>query len=80
MILNAQNSMGSIDPSKVDVSKLDDAQIARIISEIQKRGFSETEAINLARARGMSQSQIDILKKRIQEQSKKQLLQLTQKF
>ena len=65
LVSSAQGSMGSMDPSKVDIAKLDDAQIARIISEIEKKGLSENEAINLARARGMSQSQVDLLRSRI---------------
>ena len=65
LVSTAQGSMGSMDPSKVDIAKLDDAQIARIISEIEKKGLSENEAINLARARGMSQSQVDLLRSRI---------------
>jgi len=39
----------------------------KIISEIEKRGLSETEAIALAQARGMSQTQISALKQRINE-------------
>ncbi len=55
------------DPSKVNVSALSDAQIERIISEMQSRGVSENEAMALAKARGMSNQQIALLKRRIQE-------------
>jgi protein involved in polysaccharide export with SLBB domain len=51
--------------SQVEVSNLSDAQINRIVEEMQKRGLSENDAIALARSRGMSQGQIDDLKKRI---------------
>ena len=58
-------------PASVNVNELSDEQIARIISEIEKRGLSENDAINMARVRGMSQSQIDQLKRRIEENKQK---------
>jgi protein involved in polysaccharide export with SLBB domain len=57
----------TIDPSKVDVNALSDNQVIALISEMEKRGLSENEAIALAQARGMSQSQINDLKRRISE-------------
>ncbi len=57
----------STDPSKVDVSAMSDGQIQRIIEEMENRGVSESEALALAKARGMSNKQISLLKKRIQE-------------
>ncbi len=57
----------STDASKVDVSALSDDQILKIIAEMEKRGLSENEAINMARLRGMSNSQISLLQKRIKE-------------
>lgn len=57
----------SVDPSNVNVNDLSDAQIRRLLNEIQKRGLSENEAIALAQARGMNQSQISALRQRINE-------------
>ncbi len=59
----------NVDPSSVDVNSLSESQIRRIVDEIQKRGLTENEAIALAQARGMSQSQISILRQRINELS-----------
>jgi len=61
--LPAQN----VDPQSVDVKNLSDDQILRLIKEIEKRGLSESEAIALAQARGMSQSQISALRTRMNE-------------
>lgn len=63
-----------VNPSKVKVEELTDDQIFKLISEIEKRGMSESDAISFARARGMTQSQIDMLKKRIEENKKKSSL------
>lgn len=52
-------------PANVNVQELSDDQILKLISEIEKRGLSENDAIAMAKARGMSQAQIDLLKKRI---------------
>ncbi len=62
-LIKAQN----VDPSKVDVNELNDQQVMTVISEMEKRGLSEAEAISVARLRGMSNSQISLLQKRIQE-------------
>ena len=56
-----------VDPKNVDVNALSDTEIQKLISEMDKRGMSEGEAIALARARGMSELQISSLKKRIEE-------------
>ena len=61
--LYAQN----VDPQNVNVSSLSNVEIKRIISEMDKRGLSENEAIALARARGMSEIQIGELRQRISE-------------
>ena len=61
--LPAQN----VDPRSVDVKNLSDDQILRMVKEIEKRGLSENEAIALAQARGMSQSQISALRARMNE-------------
>ncbi|GAF02025.1 SLBB domain-containing protein [Saccharicrinis fermentans] len=57
----------SVDPTKVDVASLSAAEIQKLMTEMNKRGMSESEAIALARARGMSESQISLLKQRIAE-------------
>jgi protein involved in polysaccharide export with SLBB domain len=57
----------SVDPRSVDVNSLSDVQIQRLVQEMEKRGLTENEAIALARARGMNQSQIDALRRRMEE-------------
>ncbi|MCG8581817.1 MAG: SLBB domain-containing protein, partial [Bacteroidales bacterium] len=62
----------SIDPNSVDVKSvnvddLSDAQVMRMIQEMEKRGLSEQQVIALAQARGMSQGQIAKLQQRINE-------------
>nr|WP_321453634.1 SLBB domain-containing protein [uncultured Carboxylicivirga sp.] len=61
--VNAQN----VDPKSVNVESLSDSQIKQIVDEISKRGLSESEAIGLARARGLSSEQISMLKRRLNE-------------
>lgn len=65
--VEGQNLGAASDISKVDVAKLDDSQMMRLMSEMEKRGLSENEAIALARSRGMTQAQIDLLKLRLAE-------------
>ena len=62
---NAQNT--NINPATVNVEALSDAQIERLIAEMEKNGMSMEEAMTLARARGASQSQIDQMVQRINE-------------
>lgn len=57
----------NVDPKKVDVGALSNSEVGRIVTEMEKRGMSEQEALALARARGMSESQIRELKQRIDE-------------
>ncbi len=57
----------NVDPRTIDVNNLSHQQILKIIDEIQRRGLTETEAIALAQARGMTQQQITVLKQRINE-------------
>jgi len=57
----------SVDPKSVNVDDLSDAQVLRMIQEMEKRGLSESQAIALGQARGMSQDQISKLKQRIAE-------------
>lgn len=65
-----QNVKGQVptDPSSVDVNSLSDAQIQKIMAEIQSRGLSQDQAIALAKAQGASQTQIDQLMLRIEQQ------------
>ena len=55
-------------PSSVDVNNLSDAQIQKIMQEIQARGLTQDQAITMAKAQGASQTQIDQLMMRIQQQ------------
>jgi hypothetical protein len=71
LLVSPNASAQTPDPASVNVNELSDEQIARIISEIERRGLTENDAIAMARARGMSQSQIDVLKRRISEISKR---------
>lgn len=66
-ITNAQSNLSKTDVSKIDVAKLDDSQLMRLMKEIESRGFSESDAISLAQSRGMSQTQIDLLRSRLTE-------------
>ncbi len=54
-------------PSTIDVNKLSDEQLQRIMQEIQSRGLSEDQAIEMAKAQGATQKQIDDLKIRMQQ-------------
>jgi len=56
-----------VNPASVDVNNLSDAQIQRIIQEMQTRGLTQDQAIALAKAQGASQTQIDQLMARIQQ-------------
>lgn len=68
MLLNINLGYGqNVDPKTVDVNALSDNQVMALINEMEKRGLSENEAIALAQARGMSQTQINDLKRRIAE-------------
>jgi protein involved in polysaccharide export with SLBB domain len=60
-------SQNRVDPSTVDVNSLNDSQIQRIIKEIQTRGLTNEQAIELAKAQGANQSQIDQLMTRVQQ-------------
>eukprot|EP01029_Cantina_marsupialis_P011874 TRINITY_DN26371_c0_g1_i1.p1 TRINITY_DN26371_c0_g1~~TRINITY_DN26371_c0_g1_i1.p1 ORF type:complete len:807 (-),score=129.99 TRINITY_DN26371_c0_g1_i1:1163-3583(-) len=62
---HAQNT--NINPASVNVDALSDAQIAKIVKEMEKNGTSMEEAMALARARGASQAQIDKLVVKIRE-------------
>ena len=57
----------NINPSTIKVDKLSDSQIEKIIKEMEKNGMSQEGAMALARARGASQAQIDMLIVKIRE-------------
>ncbi len=61
-LATAQN----INPAAVDVSALSEGQIMQLITEMQKRGMNEDQALALARARGVSEEQITLLRQRIE--------------
>ena len=58
----------TVNPASVDVNNLSDAQIQRIMQEIQARGLTQDQAIAMAKAQGATQTQIDQLMVRIQQQ------------
>ena len=64
--IEAQN-VNKLDPSTVNVEDLSEAQILKIMEEIKSRGLSVEQATTLAKAKGMSQAQIDQLLERINE-------------
>lgn len=59
--LHAQNR------ATIDVNALSDQQIQRIVNEVNSRGLSLDEAAILARSQGASETQIEQIKRRIQE-------------
>ena len=56
-----------IDPATVQVENLSDDQIRQIVKEINSRGLTVDQALQLAKARGASQHQVDQLNMRIQQ-------------
>jgi len=59
--LHAQN------PSTIDVNSLSDQQIQKIVDEVSSRGLSIDEAAQMARAQGATATQIEQVKRRMQE-------------
>lgn len=57
-----------VNPATVDVNSLNDAQVQRVIQEIQARGLSPEQASALAKANGVSQTQIDQMMARMKQQ------------
>ncbi len=55
----------TIDPASVDASTFSEVQIQRLASEMQKRGLNIEQALALARAQGVSEDQISILRQRL---------------
>ncbi len=62
-IVVAQN----INATSVSVSKMSDAQIQKIVDEMNKKGLGVEEAIMMARAKGASETQIVYMRQRIIE-------------
>ena len=60
--LFAQN----VNPATVNVSKLSDAQIQKVVDEMNKKGLGIEEAIMMARAKGASETQIADMRRRIE--------------
>lgn len=56
----------NVNPATVDVSKLSDAQIKKVVDEMNKKGLGIEEAIMLARAKGASETQIADMRRRIE--------------
>lgn len=60
--LLAQN----VNPATVDVSKLSDAQIKKVVDEMNEKGLGIEEAIMMARAKGATETQIAEMRRRIE--------------
>lgn len=66
--LQAQSQFpGNINPSSVDVATLSDEQIESIYNRIQTEGLSINEAIRLATIQGMSETQAQLLRQRLND-------------
>lgn len=63
----AQNSVDLSSPGSIDVSSLSDKQIQSLLQQASAQGMSVDQAIQAAKARGATQSQIDVLMKRIND-------------
>jgi len=63
LILESQNIGSNI--RNINVGSLTNTQIQKIISEIEKRGLSEEEAVEMATAYGLPPSQVQLLQQRI---------------
>ncbi|MDP2335710.1 MAG: SLBB domain-containing protein [Bacteroidota bacterium] len=70
LLLSEQKAFGqsTVNPATVNVNSLSDSQIQRIMQEIQSRGLTREQAIALAKAKGVTQTQIDQLMNRLQQQ------------
>ncbi len=63
--LDAQTSMDLSSPTSIDVSSLSDKQIQSLMQQASAQGMSVDQAIQIAKSRGATQSQIDDIMKRI---------------
>ena len=68
--LYAQSNIDLSSPGSIDISSLNDKQIQSLMQQASAQGLSVDQAIQIAKSRGASQSQIDELMKRINGESK----------
>ncbi len=54
-------------PTDIIPSEVSDQQLERAVDQAENRGYSETQVLNIARAKGMSESQISQLRSRISQ-------------
>ena len=66
--LNAQLPIG-----KIKASDFSDTEIKNLIQKAEQTGMSESQMLQLAKARGMSQSDIDAFRKRAENVQNKQI-------
>jgi protein involved in polysaccharide export with SLBB domain len=66
----AQTSMDLSSPGSIDVSSLSDKQIQSLLQQASAQGMSVDQAIQVAKARGATQAQIDDLMKRVNNSKK----------
>lgn len=67
MMAVTANGQTPINPASVNVGELSDAQIDRVIKEMQTRGLTEDQAVAMAKAQGATQTQIDDMLDRIHQ-------------
>jgi protein involved in polysaccharide export with SLBB domain len=69
-LLSEQKAIGqsTVSPAFINVNNLSEGQIQRIMQEIESRGLTQEQAIVLAKAKGVTQTQIDQLMNRLQQQ------------
>ncbi len=65
--ISAQSTPSLQDISKVKVDELSDDQIRKFIERVEASGYTEDQLILMAQSRGMSQSEIQKLKRRIEQ-------------
>jgi len=77
LLLGSISKGQTINPASVDISALSEGQIQTLIAEMQKRGMTEEQALALARAKGVSEEQISLLRERILSVSEDQNISRT---
>lgn len=68
--LYAQTSMDLSSPTSIDVSSLSDKQIQSLMQQASAQGLSVDQAVQIAKAKGATQAQIDDLMKRVNNSKK----------
>ncbi len=66
MLITIETNAQNVNPRDVNVENLSEKQIKDIITETEKRGLSESDAMALAKAKGLTREQIDLLAKRME--------------